>query len=160
MGRASEDNRLEELVSRLDSVVGRLEGSIPTERRRDEFMLPDRLPVAALEFVYNSRRIRKSVFGADADLFGEPAWDILLDAAIMESRGKSVSVTSACLAADVPSTTALRYVTALEERDFLGRESDPFDNRKKYVRLTQKGKRLLKQYVETIANSAHAQSII
>lgn len=160
MGRASEDDRLEELVSRLDSVVGKLEGSLPTEKRRDVFMLPDRLPVSALEFIYNSRRIRKSVFGSDADLFGEPAWDILLDAAIMESRGKQVSVTSACLAADVPSTTALRYVTALEERSLLARESDPFDNRKRYLRLTAKGKRLLRQYVDATINSAQAQSII
>lgn len=160
MGRASEDDRLEELVSRLDSVVGKLEETLPAETRRNVFMLPDRVPVAALEFLYNSRRIRKSVFGSDADLFGEPAWDILLDAAIMESRGKQVSVTSACLAADVPSTTALRYVSALEERDFLTRESDPFDNRKKYLRLTPKGKRLLKQYVDAMTNSAQAQSII
>lgn len=123
-------------------------------------MPPAVFPTAALEFIYNGQRIRKSVFGEDADLFGEPAWDILLDAAIMESRGKQVSVTSACLASDVPSTTALRYVTALEERGFLTRESDQFDNRKKYVRLTAKGRRVLKHYIDALNNASQARSII
>lgn len=160
MGRALEDDRFEELVTRLDSVVGKLEASLPVDGGRDKFMFPERLPVAALEFIYSARRIRKSVFGNDCDLFGEPAWDILLDAAIMESRGKKVSVTSACLAADVPSTTALRYVSALEERGFMSRDIDPFDNRKKYVRLTPKGRRVLRQYVDTLTESRQAQSII
>lgn len=160
MGRASEDKKLQELVTRLDSVVGKLEATIPPESQREGFMPPAVFPTGALEFIYNGRRIRKSVFGEDADLFGEPAWDILLDAAIMEGRGKQVSVTSACLASDVPSTTALRYVTALEERGFLTRESDQFDNRKKYVRLTAKGRRVLKQYIDALTNASQARSII
>ena len=71
------------------------------------------VPLQMMEAIYAGRRARTAIFGADAELFGEPAWDILLDAAIMEGQGRSVSVTSACLAADVPPTTALRYLSAL-----------------------------------------------
>ena len=43
----------------------------------------------------------------------DPAFDILVDLALNTAQGKSVSVTSACLAAFVPSTTGLRHVGLL-----------------------------------------------
>ena len=59
------------------------------------------------EGIYRTRAIRTELL--DADLFGEPAWDILVDLFIHQSRGKRVSVTSSCIASRVPPTTALRF---------------------------------------------------
>ena len=88
--------------------------------------------------VYLERRRRNRTFG-DAELFGEPAWDILLDLFHAAKQRKRVSVTSACIAADVPSSTALRWIAVLEQKGLVIRESDPSDARRIFVRLSTVG---------------------
>lgn len=88
--------------------------------------------------VYQSRRSRESIF-AEADLFGEPAWDIMLDLFIARAQRRETSVTSACVGSAVPSTTALRWIGVLESLGLLVREVDPHDRRRVFVSLSQKG---------------------
>lgn len=83
---------------------------------------------------YRFRRRRDEMF--PKGLFADPAWDILLDLYISEIEGKSISITSACAAACVPATTALRWLTVLEERGMIVRLDDPKDNRRSFVRIT------------------------
>ena len=45
---------------------------------------------------YDDRRRRTKIFRSE-ELFGEPAWDILLDLYIAHADGKPVSVSSACI---------------------------------------------------------------
>lgn len=87
---------------------------------------------------YRARRGRDACFGDDADLFGEPAWDILLDLYSARSAGREVTVTSACAAARVPNTTALRHIGNLEERGMIIRLADPEDRRRSILRLSDK----------------------
>jgi hypothetical protein len=88
--------------------------------------------------VYLERRRRNRVF-EDHELFGEPAWDILLDLFTAAKERKRVSVTSACIAADVPTSTALRWLTVLEQKGLVIRESDSSDARRIFVRLSAEG---------------------
>ena len=81
------------------------------------------------------RRDREPALGRG--LFGEPAWDILLDLFAAHEEGQSVSVTNLCAAANVPTSTALRWISALEERGKLVRENDPGDRRRINVSLTE-----------------------
>jgi hypothetical protein len=85
--------------------------------------------------VYNHRRLRAKVFD-DPDLFGEPAWDLLLDLFVAAREGKRLPVTSACIGASVPTTTALRWIAMLESRGLVVRENDANDARRIFVRLT------------------------
>lgn len=85
--------------------------------------------------MYECRRTRDKVFGAD--MFGEPAWDIMLDLFISECDGRRISVTSACIASCVPKATALRVIKQLEKTDMVIRQRDPDDARRSYVRLSQ-----------------------
>lgn len=84
---------------------------------------------------YAMRRKRDSIFG-NANLFGEPAWDILLDLFIAHADGKAVSVTSACIGSAAPATTGLRWLGILADEGLVVRENDPEDNRRVIVRLT------------------------
>jgi hypothetical protein len=70
------------------------------------------------------------------DLFGEPAWDLLLDLFIAGEECKPISITSACIASGVASTTALRWIGVLEERGLILRAPDPGDGRRIYLALT------------------------
>ncbi|MCJ2181835.1 MarR family transcriptional regulator [Novosphingobium sp. 1949] len=101
---------------------------------------------------YEDRRRRSKIFQSD-DLFGEPAWDILLDLFIAAKERRSVSVTSACIGSAVPSTTALRWITILEKQGLLVREADPGDARRVYVKLSARGYAAMLDYFTASSRS-------
>lgn len=99
---------------------------------------------------YLQRRHRIKFF--DSGYFGEPGWDILLDLFIARADGRQISVTSACIAADVPPTTALRWVSILEEEGLVGRKSDAFDKRRTWLFITDEGFRRMIRCLRERAN--------
>lgn len=101
---------------------------------------------------YDDRRRRTKIFRSE-DLFGEPAWDILLDLFIAAKERRSVSVTSACIGSAVPSTTALRWITILEKQGLLVREADPGDARRVYVKLSARGYAAMLEYFASASRS-------
>jgi DNA-binding MarR family transcriptional regulator len=78
--------------------------------------------------------LRESYF--DRDLFADPAWDMMLDLLASKLEGRRVSVSSLCLAAAVPQTTALRWIRLLGERGLVERSEDLLDARRVYVSLS------------------------
>lgn len=101
---------------------------------------------------YEDRRRRAKIFHSE-DLFGEPAWDILLDLFIAAKERRRVSVTSACIGSAVPSTTALRWITILEKNGLLVREADPGDARRVYVKLSASGYAAMLEYFASASRS-------
>lgn len=101
---------------------------------------------------YDDRRRRNKIFQSE-ELFGEPAWDILLDLFIAAKERRRVSVTSACIGSAVPSTTALRWISILERHGLLSREADPGDARRVYVRLSPRGYDAMLEYFATSSRS-------
>lgn len=87
--------------------------------------------------IYAERRRRHKYL--PADLFGEPAWDIMLDLYIAAREDRRVPTTSACIGAHVPPTTALRWLRILEARGLVEREDDGRDGRRTFVCLTHRG---------------------
>jgi hypothetical protein len=94
---------------------------------------------------YQARRLRETVF-EDRALFGEPAWNVLLDLFIAERQGKRMSVKSACIGAAAPLTTAFRWLRILEEKGYVQREHDGTDARRSYISLTPKGLERMSEY--------------
>ena len=88
---------------------------------------------AAIRAVIRRRQMRAKFF--DADLFADPAWDILLDLAAARAGRERVSVTSLCIAAGVPATTALRWIAQMVESGLLLRIPDPADRRRAHIAL-------------------------
>lgn len=101
---------------------------------------------------YDDRRRRTKIFRSE-ELFGEPAWDILLDLFIAAKERRRVSVTSACIGSAVPSTTALRWITILEKQGLLMREADPGDARRVYVKLSARGYAAMLEYFASASRS-------
>lgn len=65
-----------------------------------------------------------------AEIFADPAWDMLLDLMAARMEGIDVPVSSLCVAAAVPTTTALRWIRALSEAGLLERRIDMADARR------------------------------
>jgi hypothetical protein len=95
--------------------------------------LPD--PRMVRQLIAN-RQARARFF--DAELFGNPAWDMLLDLTAAQCEGTQVSVTSLCIAANVPATTALRWLTQMVESGILNRVPDPADKRRALIALSDR----------------------
>ena len=82
-----------------------------------------------------ARRLRGLLF--PEGVFADPAWDMLLDLFACKLEGNKVCISDACMAASVPTTTALRWVNRLEQLGLVERFSDPMDSRRVYVELTE-----------------------
>jgi DNA-binding MarR family transcriptional regulator len=83
-----------------------------------------------------------------ASLFSDPAWDILLDLFAAEAEGRRVAISTAGLAANVPLTTAIRWINALQEEGLVSRHNDPLDARRSFLTLTELGLRSMQDYFE------------
>ena len=90
-----------------------------------------------IQRILKLRRSRQEIFGDP--LFGEPAWDMLLELYSANLQGRQESVSSLCIASGVPSTTALRWINTLEEEEWIERQADPSDGRRSFLSLTPKG---------------------
>ncbi len=92
------------------------------------------------------RRMREQYFAAD--LFADPAWDMLLDLYAARLERQPVSVSSLCIAAAVPATTALRWIKTMTDAGIFLREADPQDGRRIFIALSDGANEAMARYFE------------
>ncbi|WP_336986285.1 MarR family winged helix-turn-helix transcriptional regulator [Altererythrobacter aquiaggeris] len=97
------------------------------------------------ENLYRERRHRDQYF--ESSLFGEPAWDILLDLFLHRAKGVQITVTSACLASSVPATTALRWINVLIDQGLVAKMASKTDARVQFLYLSPKGILAIRNYL-------------
>jgi len=132
--------RVSEFSEMLAQLVGRL-----TENQSDEHgAISEADCILFLEVQYRTRRIRMRHL-PDVCL-GEPAWDILLDLAIAHYRGRETSVTSLCIGADVPTTTALRWINSMTNAGLIVRRPCIVDKRRNVVAIAPSTYQAVLQY--------------
>lgn len=120
---------------------------------RDDDTAPDtEVFVHLAQQEYASRRSREHCFAAN--IFAEPAWDMLLDLYVQQHRGRPVSIHSLCIAAAVPATTALRWIGKLDDCGLVARERSARDNRVIHVALTAQGQAAMERYLAERARPA------
>jgi hypothetical protein len=92
-----------------------------------------------------ARRLRDQFF--PDGLFADPAWDMLLDLMAARLEERRVAVSSLCIAAAVPPTTALRWIKLLTDEGLLVRHADPQDGRRVHIELSDPAARALTAYL-------------
>lgn len=104
-------------------------------------------PLAMLAKRYlRHRRTRDALF--PAGLFADPAWDLLLDLYVAGMERRRISISSACIAAAVPSTTALRWIALLESNGLVLRIADSDDRRRAYLALAPRASMSIEAWLQ------------
>ena len=102
--------------------------------------------------IIRQRQLRARFF--DGELFGDPAWDMLLDLTAARAEHTRVSVTSLCIASGVPPTTALRWIGQMTEAGLFQRVEDEADRRRAFVALTDKAADAMARYFAELGMGA------
>ncbi len=95
---------------------------------------PSAITANEVRAIIRLRRMRDRFFRSD--LFADPAWDMLLDLMAARLERMQVAVSSLCIAAAVPPTTALRWIKTLSENGMFVRIADPEDGRRVFIALS------------------------
>ena len=111
--------------------------------------LPQRRIAELVDYVRKARGLRLRFL--DPQLFGEPAWDMLLDLYRAEIAQQRIAIGSVCIASGVPMTTALRWLRAMEAKGLVQRRPSPNDLRRTYVELTPEAIAAMDALFEAIA---------
>lgn len=140
--------QLSEEVSRIASTLARLStGPVSTPKSVIEPVHGGDLPhlsADTVRAVIRARRLRSRYFSEG--LFADPAWDMLLDLLQAEISHLRVPVSSLCIAAAVPATTALRWLKTLVSQGLFVRRADPHDGRRVFVELAPETSQALRRY--------------
>ncbi len=162
---AGEDERLAALARAGRPVptrvhdTGREDAPLFPLRRRGDEVAGAAMPVdsdgggedfdaASIRALIHARRMREHyVRGVQ---FADPAWDMLLDLMAARLEKIRVSVSSLCIAASVPPTTALRWIKTLTESGVFLRTADPGDGRRVYIELSGETARALGAYFRQV----------
>jgi DNA-binding MarR family transcriptional regulator len=138
--------QLSDEVSRIAASLARL--SVGPEATIEKPHLPKgAVPSISLDTVrqvIRARRLRARYF--DEELFADPAWDMLLDLLQAEIAQHRVPVSSLCIAAAVPATTALRWIKTMTDADLFKRRADPHDGRRVFVELSAAASDAMRRY--------------
>lgn len=144
--------QLDALASQLSSWVRRNGASEALWPGTADWAEVDSAAMArSIRNLIRQRRARGRFF--PSDLFADPAWDILLDLTAARLEGSSVPISSLCIAAGVPTTTALRWIATLVDLGLLLRRSDKADRRRVFVELTEQGWDAMSRYLASQAGA-------
>jgi len=149
--------QLSDEVSRIAATLARLSvgpGS-PAANRNEAPAKSGPVPAVDIETVrqvIRARRLRARYF--DEELFADPAWDMLLDLLQAEIAQLRVPVSSLCIAAAVPATTALRWIKTMTDAGLFFRRADPHDGRRVFIELSRAASEGMRRYFGEVGRAA------
>lgn len=141
--------RLSTEVSRIAGTLARLSGDADAQPRVARSDVPE-VSAEHVNAIIRARRLRDRFL--PYELFADPAWDMMLDLLQAEILQQRVAVSSLCVAAAVPATTALRWLNTLVEHGIVLRQPDPMDGRRVFVELAPQASEALRRYFAEVAD--------
>lgn len=106
------------------------------------------LDAGFIRSIIRVRRMRDHFF--QSDLFADPAWDMLLDLMAARVERQRVAVSSLCIAAAVPPTTALRWIKGLCDQGLFVRVADPEDGRRVFIELSAETAARMEAFLKSV----------
>ena len=144
--------QLSDEVSRIAATLARLSTGPAASSAEQPAPIAEEAPAVPLDAVrqvIRARRLRARFF--DEQLFADPAWDMLLDLFQAEIAQHRVPVSSLCIAAAVPATTALRWIKTMTDAGLFQRRADPHDGRRVFVELSPKASNGMRRYFAEVS---------
>ena len=126
-------------LQQLSEEVGRIANILATLSEEDKIQVEPRgsarrIEAGQIRAIIRARRLRDHFF--KSELFADPAWDMLLDLMAARVEKQRVAVSSLCIAAAVPPTTALSWIKTLCDQGLFVRVADPEDGRRVFIELS------------------------
>jgi len=140
-------------LQQLSEEVGRIANILATLSEEDKIAPVEprgsgrKIEAGQIRAMIRARRMRDHFFRGD--LFADPAWDMLLDLMAARIEKQRVAVSSLCIAAAVPPTTALRWIKTLSEQGLFVRVADAEDGRRVFIELSDWAASSLEAYLKS-----------
>lgn len=139
-----------------------LAGDAASELAGEQRRAPDQQPtteelLAFVRSIMRSRQCRSEFL--DITLFADPSWDILLDLTSAGLKQAPVPTSSACAAAQVPLSTALRHVRQLVNSGLVKRWQDRNDKRRTLLALEDEVLASMISYLTAVWRRGAASSL-
>lgn len=98
------------------------------------------------------RKARRRFF--PADLFHEPAWEMLIALFIVYETDHSMNVKALVSCSDAPATTSQRWIDHLHKSGLIDRVTDTVDRRRIDISLTERGYNAMVSYLKSVSGIA------
>lgn len=127
------------------ALLGNALGGIPPSAEAARRTTDRQSLLSRARIVIATRRTRERYF--DRDLFGEPAWDILLALYVTEDSGSRFTTSKLADFIGVPLSTVVRWIKTLEQQSLVERVDHPTDRRVVFIHLLEKGRKALDAFL-------------
>lgn len=107
-------------------------------------------PVAVARTLLAQRQIRLEFF--PAELFHEPAWDMLLALYVADEERQTMNVKTLVATTSAPVTTSQRWIDHLHKLKLIDRIVDPVDRRRVEISLSDSGQRAVLAYLGRVGD--------
>jgi hypothetical protein len=107
----------------------------------------EKIEAGFIRSIIRARRLRDHFYRSE--MFADPAWDMILDLMAARVEKQRVAVSSLCIAAAVPPTTALRWIKTLCDQGVFVRIADPEDGRRVFIELSDDAARATEAYLKS-----------
>lgn len=130
-----------EFGDRADRFAGSGNGAVGTTAERQP-------PCAVARRLLSERQARQDFF--PAELFHEPAWDMLLALYVAGEERQVMNVKTLVATTSAPVTTSQRWIDHLHKLRLIDRIIDPIDRRRVEISLSDSGERAVIAYLDRV----------
>jgi len=148
------EDLIRDFSAKLGSIAGefgaRADQIISSGRAVGEIAPADGPPdlVARARNIMASRKARRKFF--PADLFHEPAWEMLMALFIVYENEHTMNVKTLVSCSDAPATTSQRWIDHLHKSGLIDRVTDTIDRRRIDISLSDRGYDAMTKYLKDV----------